>query len=294
MAAQAGAGGATTTQAGAPAESGAGASSPAGGATDPECDLTGLWAAKQMTVSESLSLPQTSNNWYFLELRQTGDTAEVVRHFDCGIEVRGSVTVTVSKATLMASLTRNLQMGRKIAVKRAADKCTLDAEQFWSIRGADEQRFAPDMRNSSQSIGDLKTMKPLPTPSMMDGSVDTEGDGKPGIAFQVAGIIMGTRNSVQRDWSRWFTEPGYEIAAGMNWTSDLRIRSDFDNEESILDPTSGLLNSNSLPKAGAKHALKLRFLGRDASDARAAAMIKPADLDTCYAIQDALPAEQLE
>jgi hypothetical protein len=48
-----------------------------------------------------------------------------------------------------------------------------------------------------------------------------------------------------------------------------------------------------MPSGSAKHVLKLRFLGRDASDARAAALIESDNVETCYAIQDALPAEQL-
>lgn len=149
-------------------------------------------------------------------------------------------------------------------------------------------------RDSEQSIDQVAAANPLPKVGSTSGAVDSESDGKLGVAFQVAGIIMGTRNSVQRDWTRWFTESGYEIPASTNWTQDLRIRADFDNEESILDPTSGLLVSSSAPRAGAKHVLQLRFLGRDSSDPRVAQIVKGTNVETCFAIQDALPAEQLE
>jgi hypothetical protein len=276
----------------------AGPSMMTSGASDPECDFNGIWMAKQMTVSEALGLPQTSNNWYYLELKQSGDAAEVSKHFDCGIEVRGSATVTLSKPTLTASITHNLQAGRKISVARSGASCSFEAARFWSIRGADELRFLPGEPNPGRDFPDdiaaVATAKPLPTAQMTDGAIDIDMDGKLGIAFQVTGIVMGTRNSVQRDWTRWFTEPGYEIAASADWATDLEIRADFDNEESIIDPTSGLLVSNSAPSGSAKHVLILRFLGRDASDARAAAVIKPDDVDTCYAIQDALPAGTIE
>jgi hypothetical protein len=267
------------------------------GAADPECDFNGIWIANQQTVSEALSLPQTSNNWYYLELEQSGNDVEVSKHFDCGIEVRGSATVVLSRATLTASITRNLQAGRKINVSKQGTSCSFEAARFWSIRGADELRFLPGEPNPGRdfpdNISDVAKSKPLPTASMTDGAVDIDNDGKLGIAFQVTGIVMGTRNSVQRDWTRWFTEPGYEIAASQDWTSDLTVRADFDNEESIIDPTSGLLVSGSMPSGTAKHVLTLRFLGRDASDPRAAALIKADDVDTCYAIQDALPAGTL-
>lgn len=267
------------------------------GAADPECDFNGIWIANQQTVSEALSLPQTSNNWYYLELEQSGNDVEVAKHFDCGIEVRGSATVILSRATLTASITRNLQAGRKLSVSKQGTSCGFEAARFWSIRGADELRFLPGEPNPGRDfpddISDVAKAKPLPTAAMSDGAIDVDNDGKLGIAFQVTGIVMGTRNSVQRDWTRWFTEPGYEIAASRDWTTDLTIRADFDNEESIIDPTSGLLVSGSMPSGTAKHVLKLRFLGRDATDPRAMALIKADDVETCYAIQDALPAGTL-
>jgi hypothetical protein len=279
---------------------GAGSSGSSGGgapepAADPACDFNGIWIGKQVTVSEALSLPQSSNNWYYLEFKQSGTAVEVSKHFDCGIEVNGSATVTLSRKTVEGLIPHNVQTGRKATLVKEGDKCKLDAARFWSIRGADEARFLPNAtRDSSDSVAKAATDKPLPTSQKTDGAVDTEGDGKLGVAFQVSGIITGTRNSVQRDWTRWFTETGFEITASSDWPSDLKIRADFDNEESILDPTSGLLVSGSSPKAGAKHVLKLRFLGRTAADPRVTAIVKANDVDTCFAIQDALPAEALE
>lgn len=263
-------------------------------ATNPDCDFGGVWAAQQLTVSEALGLGQTSNNWYLLEFSQTGDDIVVANSFDCGIEVRGSATVTITKATLEGELSHNRQTGRKGTLKKVTDKCVLDVERFWSIRGADEMRFLPDggVRNSMMNIPDVAKSNPLPTASMPEGAIDTEGDGQLGIAFQVTGLVQGTRNSVQRDWTRWFTEPGFEIAPEADWT-DLTVRADFDNEEVVLNPKDGLLTQGSSP-AAAKHELRLRFLGRTRGDPRATAIIKSTDVDTCYAIQDAMPAEELK
>jgi hypothetical protein len=129
---------------------------------------------------------------------------------------------------------------------------------------------------------------------MPEGAIDPDGDGKLGLAFEISGLLSGTRNSVQRDWTRWFSEPGYEFPPGTDWTTDITIRADFDNEESVLDPQGSLLSSGSTPKTDAKHTLQLRFLGRDVSDPRVAAFVKESQVDTCYAIQDALPAEELQ
>lgn len=262
------------------------------GATDSDCDLSGIWLAKQITISEALSLPQSSNNWYFLELRQIGDVVEVVRHFDCGIEIRGSLTVVVTRATLASLITQNVQTGRKGTMTKQGATCNFAMSRFWSIRGADTQRFLPvDGRASVQSSDEVAADRPLPSANQPEGAVDTEGDGKLGVAFEVAGL--GVRNSVQRDWTEWFTEPGFEITPSSDWT-DLTVRADFDNEEAVIDPPSGLLMSTSMPTTAAKHVLKLRFLGRDMSDPRAQAIVRDDDVETCFGVQDAMPAEQLE
>lgn len=262
------------------------------GATDSDCDLNGIWMAKQITISEALSLPQSSNNWYFLELRHTGDVVEVVRHFDCGIEVRGSLNVVVSRATLASLIPLNVQTGRRGTMTKQEATCGFSMSRFWSIRGADEQLFLPsDGRASAQSSDEVAAAKPLPSANQPAGAIDTEGDGIPGVAFEVSGL--GIRNSVQRDWTEWFTEPGFEITPSSDWAQDLLVRADFDNEENVIDP-DGVLATASTPLTAAKHVLKMRFLGRDASDPRALEIIKNDEVETCYAVQDAMPAEQLE
>jgi hypothetical protein len=281
--------------AGSGGSAGDGKEQPPAGATDADCDFSGVWAGQQLTVSEAIGVGQTSNNWYLLELKQTGDAIEVTNSLDCGIEVQGSATVTLSKATLEGELPHNHQNGRKGTLKKLDGKCVLDVERFWSVRGADEMRFLPEgARNSMMSVPDVAKANPLPTPSHPDGAVDTENDGKLGIAFQASGIIEGTRNSVQRDWTRWFTDSGYEITPARDWTTELTVRADFDNEESVMDATTPLLMSLSTPSATAKHVMKFHFLGRDRSDARAVALIKSSDTDTCYAIQDMMKAQELK
>lgn len=265
-----------------------------GGAQDADCDLTGVWIARQITVSEAIGVEAYCNNWYYLELKQSGTTAEVVKHHDCGIEVLGAVRVVLDRPALEAQLSHNLQAGRKLSMRKDGASCELESTRFWSIRGADELRYLPGgARDSEMSIRDVATAIPLPTSDNSEGALDPDGDGKLGLAFQISGLLSGTRNSVQRDWTRWFTESGYEFPAGMDWTNDLTLRADFDNEESVLFASDPLLASGSTPKGSAKHTLRLRFLGRDASDARAAAIVKDNPVDTCYAIQDALPAEEL-
>jgi hypothetical protein len=277
------------------AAGGAAGSTAPPGAQDADCDFNGIWIAKQVTVSQALMLAQSSNNWYYLEFKQSGTAVQVSKHFDCGIEVHGSATISLTKATTQALIAHNVQTGRKATLMKDGATCKFAADRFWSVRGADEARFIPNAtRDSMDSIAMVEMVKPLPNTTKTDGAVDTENDGQLGVAFQAAGIITGTRNSVQRDWTRWFTDTGYTIPASTNWTKDIVIRADFDNQENVLNATNTLLTQGSTPKGDSKHILKLHFLGRDKSDPRVAAIVKAADIDTCYAIQDAMPAETLQ
>jgi len=259
--------------------------------SDPDCDMNGIWIGNQVTRSQALGQGQFSNNWYYLELSQEGDDVTVTKHFDCGIEVRGSVTVIVSRASADALRSHNIQTGRKGTLKKDGTKCTFKMDRFWSIRGGDEAKFAPNPRNSTQSISEVAASNPIPTKDKPTGAEDWENDGKLGSAWQISGALQGTRNSVQRDWTEWFSETGYEITAATDFKTDLVVRANFDAEEQIFDATSPLLNQLSTTDASAKHTLTLRFLGRDKNDARVKALVKSDDFETCKAVQAALPVQ---
>ncbi len=260
--------------------------------SDPTCDMNGIWIGNQVTRSQALGAGQFSNNWYYLEMTQNGDEVVVSNHFDCGIEVRGSVTVKLTPEAANALRAHNVQTGRKGTMKKGSDgNCELKFERFWSIRGADEMRFAPRPRNSTKSITEIAMAQPLPTKDNPDGAEDWDGDGKLGSAWQITGILSGTRNSAQRDWTEWFTDASHTITPVADFKSNLVIRAAFDNEEKVFDATSPALNTTSAADAGAEHTLTLRFLGRDRSDSRVKGLVKSDEFATCQAVQAALPVQ---
>jgi hypothetical protein len=259
-------------------------------AKDPDCDLNGVWIARQNTASEALFIDQFANNWYYLEFAQDGEQVVVSRHMDCGITVLSPVVeVQLAPATMRALIQHNRQVGRKGSFAKQADgSCAFQMEKFWSIRGASEDLYAPKPRNSDSSVAQVRSENPLPPKGMPDPTGDWDGDGHPGIAWQVNVLAAGTRHSAQRDWTRWFSAPGYQVTAATNFTTDLVVRSDFDNEEIVYEVTDDTLNALSEPDGTVAHTLTLRFLGRTPDDPRAQAIIKADDFDTCLAIQDAL------
>jgi hypothetical protein len=266
------------------------------GAKDPTCDLNGIWMGKQVAVGLALDAPQFVNTWSYLEISQTGSDFVVTKHIDCGLEVQGTVTVTLTRATLEGAVQHNMQNGRKGTFELKDGKCVLDIARYWSVRGADEQRFIPNAtRDSTMSMADAQKLKPMPTPAMPDGAIDLEKDGELGAAAQVTGIVSGTRNSVQRDWNRWFTAAGgFEIAAAMDFTSELKIRAEYEIEEIVMAPATGLLTTLPDQTNEWNHIMRLHFLGRSADDPRAKPVVHSDPVETCYAVQDAMPAEMLQ
>lgn len=262
-----------------------------GAAADADCDMSGIWIGRQTTRSVALGAGQFSNNWYYLEFGHDGQNVTVTKHYDCGIEVRGTVKVVITKETLEGLLPHNIQTGRKGKMYKDGQTCHFDMERFWSIRGADEARYAPSPRNSTMSIAQAATANAMPTKAAPDGAEDWDADGKAGTAWQVTGIISGVRNSVQRDWTSWAVDATRTVTPAAAWSSDLVVGASFDNEESVIYSNSPLLDQLSSADGAAKHTMTLRFLGRDASDSRVSAIVKSTQFDTCMAIQTALPAQ---
>jgi hypothetical protein len=267
-------------------------------AKDPDCDLNGLWIARQNTESLPFGLPfpQYANNWYYLEFAQDGEQVVVSKHMDCGIEVQGalrSALVLIGTNTTRALISHNRQVGRKGSFSKQSDgTCAFQMEKFWSVRGLSEETYAPKPRSRDATIAQMQTENPLPSKAMADLAEDWDGDGQKGIAWEVSTLVNGTRHSVQRDWTRWFSANGYMVTAAADFASDLVVRADFGNEEivyAISPEDASALEILSEPNGAADHALTLRFLGRTPEDPRAKALLKADDFETCMAIQKALP-----
>jgi hypothetical protein len=272
-----------------------------GTAKDADCDLNGIWIGRQVTRSEALLQGQFASTWYYLEFAQDGENVVVKKHFDCGIEVHGTVTVVISPQTRDALMVHNLQKGRKGTMSKQGSGCAFTLERFWSVRGASESKFVPTGAEAAKDIADVASDNPLPKCTSQtgctgseqpvpSGAEDWDHNGKLGVAWSVTGAVTGARESVQRDWTEWFSDAEHAITPAQNWTDDLVVRAKFNNEEHVLSADNGLVAQLSTADGSAKHTVTLRFLGRDTNDPRVKALVKAKDSDTCVAIQAAIPA----
>jgi hypothetical protein len=273
-------------------EGGAAASDAGEPPADPECDATGLWAVKQLTRSVALGLGQFANYWYLFQLEQHGEVVRVVRHVDCDIYVEGSVVVRITAATRRALHGQNRQTSRGVTMRRLdAGHCALRFDRFWSVRGADEARFSPTPRSSAATAAELRSSLPLPSSTRSDGAEDVEGDGQLGIAWQITGIASGTRNTIQRDVTEWTTDETHTIAPALDFTGPLVLRGYFDNDENVMHATSSLLASVAVADQTAEHRVTFQFLGRNAEDTRAKAVLDDDDDVMCQRIVALIPRE---
>jgi hypothetical protein len=266
------------------------AGAPAAPTGPASCDLSGIWIGRMNGQTEALG-PQYANTWYYWELAKREGAIEVTRHMDCGIEVRGTVTVQLTPATTRALIPKNQQVGRKGTSTMAADgTCAFELERFWSVRGLDEAAYLPGARNSAGTLASISAEKPLPLREQANLTVDWDGDGQPGISWQVSGIVSGTRATVQRDWTRYFSAPGYELRGASDFVDNIVVRAEFEAQEVVYAASAPTLELLGQTNAAAEHTLTLRFLGRDRSDPRAQALLKPDDFETCLAVRETLPA----
>jgi len=90
------------------------------------------------------------------------------------------------------------------------------ARRWYKVRGVAES-FLPRglLREACARIAAAATERSRsPRRGVPTGADDTDGDGIPGAAFTLAGIVSGIRNEAQRDWKEYATASRRPRAAG--------------------------------------------------------------------------------
>jgi len=282
------------------------------------CDMTGYWIVRDtdFSIDDVLSQVQTSTNWYVFHVTQGGAAVAVDRSLFCGLQVSGSVDVTLAPGGHRGLLYRNPQDGsgtppaqpaRSGIFEPAGESCRFELERFYFVRGGEDRLLPTDPRSKP----DFDALPPLPFEDNpehkpdkpfgqnLDGAMDDDGDGFAGIAFQISGNSSGVRNTVQRDHNDYFSDATYVIPER---AIEFVARRHFENQENILHVSQcprlgcGLLLGHSTPAQNLEHRGKWRYLGKDLADPRVAAVIvaelkqnEATDLETCANVRAALP-----
>ncbi len=272
------------------------------------CDMTGFWAVREtdFTCDALFNNPQTSSNWYLYEISQSGDFFQITADLDCGVHVTGSAVVDYTTASLRAVMYENPMDGRgphgmRHGTSAASEGgCSFSLERWYQIRGAVDSllpaNFQADVPLASLSA--LPSVSdPLGDPGNPAGATDPDGDGFPGIATQLSGLVSGVRDAAQRVWKQYATVAGTPIPSG---ALRFQVPGDFDLQDNVLHVSQCGKGCDLLttPAPAAKHgaSITLAFLGKSLTSARVAATVAgepgksiDADLATCANLRLVLP-----
>lgn len=222
------------------------------------CDLTGIYIAEQETQNGTLgSGVAIARNWYYYEIEDEGDRFTVTRGWDCGFESGGITSVALFPATTSALALRNRQDGVIDASidppvvtaprtgiyrpSRDPNRCEFSMDRWWWIRGASIELLPAREDYEALGVPEMEARAPLPTRNAPEGQEDWDGDGHPGIALEIFKPLRGQRHVVQRDWN----ELGPFLVP--DGASRFIGPVSFDNQESVLEASSPLLNVGSRP-----------------------------------------------
>jgi hypothetical protein len=278
---------------------------------DTQCDMTGWWAARETDYERDsvLNHIQVSSNWELFEFTQTGDTFVVTQELDCGVHVTGSETVDYTPGTLSAIRylnrmdgmgTHPARQGTSVAV---GGGCNVSFDRWYDIRGGVDSLLPADF----STMPALNTLPALPIvadpvdagPTDMNsppGATDPDGDGIPGMGFQLTGLVNGVRDSVQRDYKGYASTTPAEAAA-----LSFEVDGEFDLQESVMAVTNcgtGCPLGAELATAagGTPHHITFAFIGKTYGSVRVTPVVVNTlradltdDLATCANVKLVLP-----
>jgi len=283
---------------------------------DTACDMTGYWAARETnyTADNVIGQVQVSSAWALYHFVQTASDFQVVEHLECGTHTTGSATVDYTAASLRVNLYLNRMDGvadadggvarpaRHGTSQAVSGGCAVTFDRWYRVRGALDSYLPADFSTDPT----LASLPPLPTvmsyePTSTEwpaGATDPDGDGIPGIAYQVDGLLSGIRNAAGREWKDFATHADSPVPA---YALKLVVPDGYDDQESVLRVTqcgSGcdLIAAGSHVPSDLRGSLTLLFIGKTLGSSRVAPVVigvprqnPDVDLMTCANVRALLP-----
>lgn len=278
---------------------------------DEACDMTGYWVVRQTDFSRDVLVGslQIASGWYVYRFEQDGERFVTQQSIYCSVQASGTATVRPRPAGDRALLYTNIQDGREGrppregTFARRGDRCEFYFERVYILRGLQESYLPSDFR-AHPHLDEI--VPPMPAPANQDvlaeadvpGALDLDGDGRPGLAWQITGVLSGVRHSAQREWTEYTTDsdalpiPAHAI--------EFTTRSLFDHDETVLyvedcGTTCDFLKTGSVPSQDEPSRVTFRYLGRELDDPRVSAVVggplyedEDVDMATCERARQAL------
>ena len=263
-----------------------------------ECDLSGVWAVVAKTVTSVPNVgDQIANRWYLYEVSQLGDDVEVIRSLNCKVRVENAggvaTEVTISDDALAGILKNNSHAGLHGTFSKSEDVCVLDFDRQYTVLGVKPGDYLPKDPSTRPA---LDTLPALPTENQPDGAEDWDGDGTPGLLFNVktlGGFLEGSRNSVQRGFVEFDsneTEPEYTIPVD---STAFTVNNTTAIEENVIAASSDTFKTLGTLE-GSDHPVTFTRLGDTRASARlpSDARIPEDDMEACLALEQEFPYSQ--
>ena len=263
----------------------------------PECNLSGVWAVVAKTVTSAAGGNQVANRWYLYEVGQIGDDVEVVRSLNCKVRVENAggvaTEVTISDDALAGILKNNSHAGLHGTFSKSEDVCVLNFDRQYTVLGVKPDDYLPKDPNTRPA---LDTLPALPSENQPDGAEDWDGDGTPGLLFNVktlGGFLEGSRNSVQRGFVEFDsdeTEPRYTIPVD---STAFTVNNTTAIEENVIAASSDTFKTLGTLK-GSDHPVTFTRLGDTRASARlpSDAKVPEDDMEACLALEQEFPYSQ--
>lgn len=162
------------------------------------CDLTGRYAVTEHFAMDGLGAKQIVQNWFYVELQQSGNQLTYKKSLSCGAQVHGATTfeVTIDDTAAWPAYTENpAYAGRKGTVEQVAEGCQVHFDKDAVVRGATVAYY----RDLSHPLPKLEEIGSASSP----GWEDWDQDGNPGVTLKVGGIAPGSLYAVMRNWTEY-------------------------------------------------------------------------------------------
>lgn len=255
---------------------------------DSECNFAGAWLLRTTTTTVALGDDQVARRWYFYEVAQDGERFQISESLNCQVRVEtvpcSGITctrVTMNDDAATSVIERTSHAGTQGTFAMDGDECAFTMTPVYEVRGVTPGPYLPEDPTADEP---LSALTPLPTSGDHADVTDWDGDGEPGLRFDIDAFISGWRDSGQRDKQTFYSVSGDADYAVPLEATEFSLKLDLELEE-VVYAAENQVHETLGEVAEDGHYVEVIRLG----DSRADAGLSDDDFTTCQALEAQYP-----